>query len=103
MKFHIFPANTEKKTGMVLLLYPTFDYSHEPVFKTGSVKPLCPLFAINITKVFHLFQLVDTRKYPLCGYFLGVLTHTTAWDRLWGGEQMFWFEILSALPCLVAV
>ena len=20
-------------------------------------------------------------------YFLGVLTHTTAWDRLWGGEQ----------------
>ena len=44
-----------------------------------------------------------TRKYPLRGYFLGVLTHTTAWDRLWGGEQMFWFEILSALPCLVAV
>ena len=22
------------------------------------------------------------RKYPLCGYILGVLTHTTAWDRL---------------------
>ena len=44
-----------------------------------------------------------TRKYPLRGYFLGVLTHTTAWDRLWGGEQMFWFEILSALPCSVAV
>ena len=22
-----------------------------------------------------------TRKYPLRGYFLGVLTHTTAWDR----------------------
>ena len=28
-----------------------------------------------------------TRKYPLRGYILGVLTHTTAWDRLWGGEQ----------------
>ena len=28
-----------------------------------------------------------TRKYPLRGYFLGVLTHTTAWDRLWGGEK----------------
>ena len=27
-----------------------------------------------------------TRKYPLRGYFLGVLTHTTAWDRLWGGD-----------------
>ena len=25
---------------------------------------------------------VLTRKYPLRGYFLGVLTHTTAWDRL---------------------
>ena len=27
-----------------------------------------------------------TRKYPLRGYILGVLTHTTAWDRLWGGD-----------------
>ena len=43
------------------------------------------------------------RMYPRSGYFLGVLTYTTAWDRLWGGEQTFWFEILSALPCLVAV
>ena len=31
--------------------------------------------------------IIKTRKYPLRGYFLGVLTHTTAWDRLWGGEQ----------------
>ena len=31
--------------------------------------------------------LLITRKYPLCGYFLGVLMHTTAWDRLWRGEQ----------------
>ena len=28
-----------------------------------------------------------TRKYPLRGYFLGVLAHTTAWDRLWGGDE----------------
>ena len=28
-----------------------------------------------------------TRNYPLRGHFLGVLTHTTAWDRLWVGEQ----------------
>ena len=27
-----------------------------------------------------------TRKYPLRGYILGVLTHTTAWDQLWGGD-----------------
>ena len=28
-----------------------------------------------------------TRKYPLCGYILCVLTHTTAWDQLWGGDE----------------
>ena len=28
-----------------------------------------------------------TRKYPLRGYFLGVLTHTTAWDQLQGGDE----------------
>ena len=27
-----------------------------------------------------------TRKYPLRGYILGVLLHTTAWDRHWGGD-----------------
>ena len=30
--------------------------------------------------------LVVTRKYPLRGYILGVLTHTNAWDRHWGGD-----------------
>ena len=29
---------------------------------------------------------VPTRKYPLRGYILGVLTHTTAWDQLCGGD-----------------
>ena len=28
-----------------------------------------------------------TRKYLLCGYILGMLTHTTAWDRQWGGDE----------------
>ena len=28
-----------------------------------------------------------TTKYPLCGYILGVLTHSTAWDRLWRGDE----------------
>ena len=34
-----------------------------------------------------------TRKYPLRGYLLGVLTHTTALDRLWGGDgtPTMWF------------
>ena len=26
------------------------------------------------------FEIYITRKYPLRGYILGVLTHTTAWD-----------------------
>ena len=36
---------------------------------------------------------IFTRKYPLRGYFLGVLTHTTALDRLWGGDETLtmWF------------
>ena len=29
-----------------------------------------------------ILEMFATRKYPLRGYFLGVLTHTTAWDRL---------------------
>ena len=32
-------------------------------------------------------DIVTTRKYPLRGYILGVLTHTTALDRLWGGDE----------------
>ena len=24
---------------------------------------------------------------PLCGNILGVLTHTTAWDQNWGGNE----------------
>ena len=31
--------------------------------------------------------LAFTRKYPLRGYILGVLTHTTAWDRHWRGDE----------------
>ena len=40
-----------------------------------------------------IYKLVDkclvlefTRKYPLRGYILGVLTHTTAWNRHWRGD-----------------
>ena len=28
-----------------------------------------------------------TRKYPLCGYILGVLMHTTAWEWLLGDDE----------------
>ena len=29
----------------------------------------------------------ETRKYPLHGYILSVLTHTTAWDLPWEGSE----------------
>ena len=32
-------------------------------------------------------KLVKTRKYLLRWYILGVLTHTTAWDQHWGGDE----------------
>ena len=31
-------------------------------------------------RVILVLKIVTTRKYPLRGYILGVLTHTTAWD-----------------------
>ena len=48
--------------------------------------------------------ILPTRKYPLRGYFLGVLTHTTAWDRLWGGDVFLRLYIRSsASPRVAAV
>ena len=34
-----------------------------------------------------LIHLVLTKEYPLRGYTLGVLTHTTAMDQYWGGDE----------------
>ena len=45
-----------------------------------------------IKDFFCSWTLVNTRKYPLRGYILGVLTHTTACDRLW---------LISSLTCLL--
>ena len=39
----------------------------------------------------HFEKYISTRKYPLRGYILGVLTHTTAWDRIgWVMELCPW-------------
>ena len=32
-------------------------------------------------------EYVSARKYPLRGYILGVLMHTTTWVRQWGGNE----------------
>ena len=34
-----------------------------------------------------IVKLLNIRKYPLRGYILGVLTHTTTWDQHWGGDE----------------
>ena len=50
------------------------------------------LIYVQITQYGYInFEL--TRKYPLRGYILGVLTHTTAWDRIWRGygTLTMWF------------
>ena len=43
-------------------------------------------FAIwkNINAFQGIISLLESTR---CAYFLGVLTHTTAWDRLWRGDE----------------
>ena len=42
-----------------------------------------------------------TRKCSLCGYILGVLTHTAAWDGHWGSEETLkWVLICTPWLCL---
>ena len=48
-------------------------------FATGSIVK-------KRVRIFKKYFSLLTRKYPLRGYILGVLAHTTAWDRLWGGD-----------------
>ena len=57
--------------------------------------PLCKLLQaeyfcvalFSLTRTINVkFILIIPRKYSLGGYILGVLTYTTAWDQLWGGD-----------------
>ena len=41
------------------------------------------------------FNLFVTRKYSLRGYILGVLTHTTALDQLWGGDETLTMALIK--------
>ena len=46
------------------------------------------LYNIMYKKVGRPFFRFDkTGNYPLLGYILGVLTHTTAWDQHWVGDE----------------
>ena len=42
-----------------------------------------------ISKIEQTLRYNETRNYPLRGYILGVLAHTTALDQLWGGDAFF--------------
>ena len=62
----------------------------------GSLRP-----ESNVNPVLKSQILNWTRKYPLWGYILGVLTHTTALDRHWGGDETLkWVLIYEARLCL---
>ena len=65
------------------------------------------IFEMLMSSIRHLLRgnlLCITRKYLLRGYILGVLTHTTAWDRLWGDDVFLGLYIgSSALPRMAAV
>ena len=43
--------------------------------------------------------LYQTRNYPLPGYILGVLTHTTAWDQNWGGGETLKGGFITKMMC----
>ena len=51
------------------------------------------MFSLHRDSAKSAENLEITRKYPLRRYILGVLTHTTALDRLWGGDGTLtmWF------------
>ena len=51
----------------------------------------------SLNKIVKIIKsIVFTRKYPLRRYILGVLTHTTAWDQLLGGDVFLRLYILSS-------
>ena len=53
---------------------------------------------------FNCLVISNTKKYPLRGYILGVLMHTTAWDQLWGRDVLLRLYIRSsASPRMAAV
>ena len=52
---------------------------------------------LNVNPVSKPQILNWTRKYPLWGYILGLLMHSTAWDWHWGGDETLkWVLIYAA-------
>ena len=55
------------------------------------------LFSLHRDSAKSAENLEITRKYPLCRYILGlgVLTHSTALDQLWGGDRREYSDLVS--------
>ena len=67
-------------------------YDSNPSFLPDNMNLLHTSFPLNPMEEYR-YVLDNTRKYPLRGYILGVLTHTTALDRLRGSDETLtmWF------------
>ena len=63
-------------------------------FLTANIVYLAVLWIALMYTCHRFLNYNATRKYLLCGYILGVITDTTAWDRHWGcDETMNWVLI----------
>ena len=63
-------------------LYPTF--------------ACCPFRWFEKVCYYLISIYYETRKYPLRGYIQGVLTHTTAWDRHLGDDEILEWVLICA-------
>ena len=60
----------------------------KPALRAGTKKFVeVELHSTFLSYVGNILIIVIARKYPLRGYILSVLMHTTTWDRHWGGDE----------------
>ena len=95
--------------GTILLIIWISFKVQKAVFKTldrlGS-RHINTIIKTNLVILHDLLMLLMctyyvTRKYPLRRYILGVLTHTTAWDRHWWvDESLKWVLMYIARLCI---
>ena len=90
-------AAEAKRRYVYSILKPHGQSSGSPVriyYSSISSRPQCQSQAVVCVST--------PRKYPLRGYILGVPTHTTALDWLWGGDWTLtmWFQNWVSAPRL---
>ena len=100
-----FKGVSKLKVGKIRVLVRASATSAIAPFHQFSGLLLLSQFFCQLVQILHpSIEILITRKYSLRGYILGVLTHTTAWDGLWGGDVFLRFYIRSsASPHVAAV